>query len=55
MQDSGRPSGGADFRRATLESPHDMLATALRSDAAVGDIRDARALGRLRGCVSDMG
>ncbi len=51
MQDTGRPSGGADLRRAaraTLESPHDKLATALRSDAAVGDIRDARALGRLR-------
>ncbi len=51
MQDSGRSSGGADLRRAaraTLESPHDRLATALRSDAAVGDIRDVRALGRLR-------
>ncbi len=51
MQDTGRPSGGADLRRAaraTLESPHDKLATALRSDAVVGDIRDARALGRLR-------
>ena len=48
MQDSGRPSGGADFRRATLENPHDMLAKALRSDAAADDIRDARALGRLR-------
>ena len=51
MQDTGRPSGGADLRcaaRATLESPHDRLAIALRSDATVGDIRDARALGRLR-------
>ena len=51
MQDSRRPSGRADFRRAartTLENPHDMLATALRADAAVRDIRDAKALGRLR-------
>ena len=51
MQDSGRPSGGADLRRAaraTLENPHDMLAKALRSDATAGDIRDAAALGRLR-------
>ena len=51
MQDSGRPFGGAAPRRAaraTLESPHDMLATALRSDAAANDIRDAAALGRLR-------
>ena len=51
MQDSGRPSGGAVPRRAaraTLENPHDMLAAALRSDTAAGDIRDARALGRLR-------
>ena len=51
MQDTGRLSGGVDLRRAaraTLEIPHDKLATALRADAVVGDIRDARALGRLR-------
>ena len=51
MQDTGRPSGGADLRRAaraTLESPHDKLATALRADATSRDIRDARALDRLR-------
>ena len=51
MQDSGRSSGEADLRRAARairDNPHDKLATALRADAAVGDIRDARALGRLR-------
>ena len=51
MQDTGRLSGGADLRRAVnaiRENPHDMLAEALRADAAVREIRDARALGRLR-------
>ena len=51
MQDSGRPSGGADLRRAVnaiRDNPHDMLAEALRAGTAVREIRDARALGRLR-------
>ncbi len=50
MQDSGRLSGGADLRRAVnaiRDNPHDKLAEALRADATVRDIRDARTLGRL--------
>ena len=50
MQDSGRISGGADLRRAVnaiRDNPHDMLAEALRADAPVREIRDARTLGRL--------
>ena len=51
MQDTGRLSGGADLRRAVnaiRENPHDMLEEELRADASVREIRDARALGRLR-------
>ena len=51
MQDTGRLSGGADLRRAVSairDNPHDMLAGALRADAAVREISDAKSLGRLR-------
>ena len=51
MQDSGRLSGGAELRRAVnaiRDNPHDKLAEALRADATVRHIRDARTLGRLR-------